>query len=971
MKRTSASILKFVLAISLVLPGCAWKDGKKCGSDCDAHYEAMATKMEYPDICKPECYQAPNALSPDVISKDQPVVYWDMRLEEAIQTALANSKVMQELGGLILRSPESLKTISNPSIVDTDPRFGVESALAEYDAQLSHTVTAQKNDRVYNNVFAGGGTNIFQQDLDVFRTQVSKRAMTGSEFTFRNNTTYDANNSPGNLFGSAWDVNYEAQIRQPLLQGAGVEFNRIAGPSRTPGVYNGVLVARANTDIALSDFEIGIRDLVSNVENAYWDVYLAYRDLDAKVRARDAALESWRSIQARYAAGRRGGEAEKEAEAREQYFRFQEDVQNAWSGRLVDGTQTNNGSSGGTLRGNGLRVAERRLRLILNLPISDGRLIRTADEPRMAKLLFDWDQILPEALARRPELRKQKWLIKRRELELIASKNFLLPQLDIVGLYRWRGFGKDLLNATRQQDRFNNAYQNLTSGDFQEWELDAEFNMPIGFRKGHAGVRNAQLVLSRERGILQDQEEQVVHDLSDSVGDVQRAYEVAQTDYNRRVAAKQQVAAVQAAYEVDKAQLYSVLDAQRRLADADSRFFAALVEYALAVKNVHFEKGSLLDYNQVFLSEGPWPDKAARDAERFQRPMRHGLDLNYLITKPPLVSQGEVPQNTLAPPPTQSPNIPPPPTPPAQPEELPSRPQGQPAAPLRENPTTNIWQTNPAAPAVSQMPTAPVGNVPVGNPPPTLPQLGNAAIGSATVAGFNGLPPVAAPRNAPVFIPPGPTYIPPAPSVPQPAPTAPLPYAPQNNAPAATVVPQMLPRSNTLTPTVRAATPPETNDFGLNQPRGMASPIGLGIAGGSNSVQQATATTPLPPNNVVKQPAPPGPFSGPQSPAIVRPTPLVEAPVAPQPTAGPYNQFRFAPQVAPTAPVFAPPPLGNVPPAATSAAPARPANPYQALTTNWSPAAAKPTASPAVALPDSKPAAPGDYFEPRPSPSGP
>ena len=33
-----------------------------------------------------------------------------------------------------------------------------------------------------------------------------------------------------------------------------------------------------------------------------------------------------------------------------------------------------------------------------------------------------------------------------RELELLAARNFVAPQLDAVGLYRWRGFGKHLLN---------------------------------------------------------------------------------------------------------------------------------------------------------------------------------------------------------------------------------------------------------------------------------------------------------------------------------------------------------------------------------------------------------------------------------------------------------------------------------------------------------------------------------------------
>ena len=51
------------------------------------------------------------------------------------------------------------------------------------------------------------------------------------------------------------------------------------------------------------------------------------------------------------------------------------------------------------------------------------------------------------------ELRQQKWVVKRRELELIASKNFLLPQLDAVGKYTWTGFGNKLIESVRRHGR--------------------------------------------------------------------------------------------------------------------------------------------------------------------------------------------------------------------------------------------------------------------------------------------------------------------------------------------------------------------------------------------------------------------------------------------------------------------------------------------------------------------------------------
>jgi hypothetical protein len=108
----------------------------------------------------------------------------------------------------------------------------------------------------------------------------------------------------------------------------------------------------------------------------------------------------------------------------------------------------------------------------------------------------------------------------------------------------------------------------------------------------------------------------VVYDLSNAIADVDRAYAIVETNLNRRIAANQQLAAVQAAFEADNATLDLLLEAQRRVADADVAYYRALVEYTLSAKNVQLEKGTLLDYNEVFLQEGQWPDEAYGDADR-------------------------------------------------------------------------------------------------------------------------------------------------------------------------------------------------------------------------------------------------------------------------------------------------------------------------------------------------------------------
>ena len=63
-----------------------------------------------------------------------------LTLDECIEMALRDSQVIRELGGMTLRSPEQMKTADDPALTYTDPRFGEEAALAEFDAEYREAV---------------------------------------------------------------------------------------------------------------------------------------------------------------------------------------------------------------------------------------------------------------------------------------------------------------------------------------------------------------------------------------------------------------------------------------------------------------------------------------------------------------------------------------------------------------------------------------------------------------------------------------------------------------------------------------------------------------------------------------------------------------------------------------------------------------------------------------------------------------
>ena len=61
-------------------------------------------------------------------------------MQEAVKVTLQNSRVMRTIGGqvvqppaLLSQAPDSFPTVYDPAIAESNPRIGVEAALAAFD----------------------------------------------------------------------------------------------------------------------------------------------------------------------------------------------------------------------------------------------------------------------------------------------------------------------------------------------------------------------------------------------------------------------------------------------------------------------------------------------------------------------------------------------------------------------------------------------------------------------------------------------------------------------------------------------------------------------------------------------------------------------------------------------------------------------------------------------------------------------
>ena len=607
-----------------MLCGCSGPEKKLTylGEPGPADYKDHVMDIEHPllDETTPDVVAAttkPRKLGDR--SKDE---IWDLSLAEAIHSALVNNKILRVRGDFrtpgsaLYANADGVPSVLDPAIRDSGVLFGtrgVEAALSAFDPQFNTQMVWGSNSAIQNNAFLSGGLvkgSVLNQDTGAFTTGIAKTTAYGGVFQVAHNVNYQYLNSPIQLFPSVYTGNVQLQYTQPLWAGAGTEYTRIAGPLNTSfngltGVSQGVVISRINTDLSVADFEMNVRNTLRDVEETYWDLYLAYRAYHTNVEARNSYLRSWRFAQANRGVGKFSDLDE--LQSRQAFYQGRVAVEDALQN---------------------IYNLETQLRRLCGLPSADGRIIRPTDDPNVGEFIPDWNLCLSEALTRREELRRQKWNVKSLELQLRAARSLANPQLNFISSYQINGFGNNLFNIKGSPTPgpggvdLQSYYQTLTAANQTGYTLGFQFTLPIGLRQALSQVRNYELRVAKAREALAQQELEICHELTTTFQNIAWRYKTAQTNFNRWQVAEAQVPGRENRYRtgvpgIDTSVLLQQwLQTRTDAATAEVSYYTSLIEYQKAITDLNFRKGTLLELNNVHLAEAMWQPDAYRDALR-------------------------------------------------------------------------------------------------------------------------------------------------------------------------------------------------------------------------------------------------------------------------------------------------------------------------------------------------------------------
>jgi len=257
------------------------------------HYVDQATKIDYSTYDQESPNSVAASQSPRRIRHPRKDEIWDLSLDNAIQTSLSNAEIIRDnaqflsSGNRLLAAPDVASSIYDVAIQESNVLFGqggVAAALADFDAVMSTQMNWGKNEfPTESNTIGFPALAGQSEETAQFSTSIQKPFANGGLISLEHNINYSEVNQQSNLassrpFNSLFTGNpgVGATYRQPLLQGAGAEYTRIAGTivrrptlQGIPTVNQGVVIARIRSDIALTDFESAVNNMVKDVEDTY------------------------------------------------------------------------------------------------------------------------------------------------------------------------------------------------------------------------------------------------------------------------------------------------------------------------------------------------------------------------------------------------------------------------------------------------------------------------------------------------------------------------------------------------------------------------------------------------------------------------------------------------------------------------------------------------------------------------------
>jgi outer membrane protein TolC len=284
---------------------------------------------------------------------------------------------------------------------------GAGPAPENLDPNLAGTVSFDR-DRAPSTSFFSGGTS----STNKYNFSVAQGFVTGTNLQVSFNNTYATSSNSTAQFSPQLSSNYQAQVTQHLLQGAGIWVNK-----------RFLYQALNDRRIVDSAFRLQVLYTVNQVETIYWGLVQEYEDVQAKEHALDQSSQLL-------------GDNQKQLEIGTM---APLDVVNAQSTVATDRQALINAQSSLNYQ---QQIIKQAIARNLNDPALSAAPVIPTDRVSLEEIPEESqpvEALVQEAFQRRPELEQAVLTLRNDEITLKGARNALLPTFDIYGYLAGQG----------------------------------------------------------------------------------------------------------------------------------------------------------------------------------------------------------------------------------------------------------------------------------------------------------------------------------------------------------------------------------------------------------------------------------------------------------------------------------------------------------------------------------------------------
>ncbi len=432
-----------------------------------------------------------------------------------------------------------------------------ERRRAAFDATFGATIS--NSDRLGKQIQQSGalGDNVAN------RTDVGlnweKRFPSGTQAEIEVTTGRNRSARAPNLFSTRVGIN----LTRPLRQGAGREVNLVSLRS-----------AELDERISRYELEAYLLALVGQIEKKYWDFFLALREREIVKTSLELARmqrdETAKRIEL-------GSIPESELAAADAEVALREEA------------YINAGSQVETTRISLLRMinpdSEHFWKYHLEL----------TDEPTDSDFPATSPQELIDlALVKRPELKQAQLDLEKGNLDLIRTKNGLLPRLDFFTTLGKSGYAQTFEDSA---DKFGAKGYDLQAGVLYE--------LALGRRDARMQVKRSELSLKRSQEAIYNLRQLVQEDVLKAFLEAKRA--ALQIRATEKTVAKQQekLRVETIKFSLGKTTAFQVAQAQRDVAASQITALKSRVGYLQALTDLYRYAGILCERRKIEIADQP------------------------------------------------------------------------------------------------------------------------------------------------------------------------------------------------------------------------------------------------------------------------------------------------------------------------------------------------------------------------------